>query len=255
MDLASACLSASRLSCAQRFGRNRKSVHAKLVSCAAVLSTVRVVASELSTDSAPTPAEITAALRRHFAEHNRRVLLLSLATLAGAVALWTAIYVVGQWLTLLFLTVVNGEDTALPSGFAIVYVTAAVCLLVYAWIDRRLTPNDWPRDSKPPREIVEDFLLATPRATLAVWTTLTVRQRLTESELAQAGSFLARLTEFGKLPMSVVGYDIPDVKERERVLFALQITRVIEIDLGKGESMVRLSSQRPAMLRLPDARS
>ena len=208
------------------------------------------VASQLSRDIVPSPDEIVSALRVHFAGHNRTVLLLALATLVAAIALWTTLYFLAEWLTLLALVVIRGEDAPLPHGFGVVFATATVCLLLYAWIDRRLTPNDWPRDHKPAREIAEDFLLAIPRTTLAAWSTLTVRQRLTEVEFAQAGAFLARLAAAGRLPMSAAGYDLPDAVERERVLFALRVTRIIDIDRIKGEFVIRLGDRRPELLRL-----
>ena len=177
----------------------------------------------------PEPREIAASLRAHLARHNARVLLLSAATFAAAILLWTVLYVIAQWLTLLALVAARGEDTPLPRGFPTVFGAAVLCLLAYAWIDRRLTPNDMPRDDKSAGEIAEDFLLAIPRTTLAAWSTLTAWQRLTAHEFALAATFLDRLTREHRVPMHSLPLDIPDEAERWRILFALQLTEIVEL--------------------------
>lgn len=208
------------------------------------------VASAFSTPHAPDARELADALRVHFVHHNRRVAIFSAVTLVASVVMWALLYFVAQWLTLLFVTVVSEGTAPLPCGVSAVFATVAASLLAYAWVDRRLRPDDRPRDSKPAAEILGDIVLAIPRATIAAWSTFTARQHLTETELALAAGFLSRLAPRGRIAMSTVGYDIPDAATREKVLLALQITGVIDVLHGKAETSILLSAQRPASLGL-----
>lgn len=204
-----------------------------------------------SSEPALTSRELAAELRLHFAEHNRRVLFLALSTLVVAAILWAGLYFIAQWLTLLAVTVIGDGTAPIPRGFSSIFATAAAALLAYAWVDRLLTPDDRPRDKKTPGEITQDIVLAIPRATFAIWSTLTARQRLSDGELAQASELLQHLTAVERLPLHAAGYDLPDPAAREKVLFALQLTRVIDIHHGKNsESTISLSAQRPDSLRL-----
>lgn len=200
----------------------------------------------------PTAHEIARALRVHFAEHNRRVALIAVGTLAVSLVAWAALYFVAQWLALLFVTVVSEGTAPMPRGVAVVFAAIAASLLAYAWIDRRLRPDERPRDMKSFAEIAADMLLALPRATLGAWSTLTARQHLSDGEIALAADFLARLAAVGRLSLSAAGYDLPDPAARERVLFALQITGVIDVLHGKDGASVLLSAQHPSALGLSD---
>lgn len=208
------------------------------------------MASAFSSHPAPDAREIADALRVHFVQHNRRVALFAAVTLVGSALMWAALYFVAQWLTLLFVTVVSEGTAPLPRGVSAIFATVAVSLLAYAWVDRRLRPDDRPRDSKPVSEILADLVLAIPRATIAAWSTFTARQCLTEPELALAAGFLARLAQLGRIALPAAGYDLPDAVTREKILLALQITGVIDVLPGKTETSILLSAQRPASLGL-----
>ena len=200
-----------------------------------------------------TPEHIAHALRRHFARHNLRVSLLAVGTLLAAVALWLILYAVCCWLILLALTVVDVPQPRIPRGFSILFGVAALCAVIYAWIDRRLTPNDMPRDDREPGEIVADFILAIPRVTLTVGGTLAAWQRLTDAELFQAAALLHRLAEEPRVPMSGVPLEIPDSAARLKILFALQLTQVIDIGRRDGDWWVTLDPRRPQSLQPPSA--
>ena len=195
------------------------------------------------------PREIASSLRAHLARHNARVVLLSAATLAAAIVLWAVLYAIAQWLTLLALTIVRGEDTALPRGFPVVFAAAVFCLLAYAWIDRRLTPNDMPRDDKSVGEIAEDFLLAIPRTTLAAWSTLTAWQSLSASEFALAAAFLERLNRERRVAMHSLPIDIPDEEARWRILFALQLTQIVDLRREDRDFWIVPNPLRPQTLK------
>ena len=103
---------------------------------------------------------------------------------------------------------------------------------------------------KPAGEIIADFLLAIPRMTLAIGGTLAAWQRLSDPDLAQAANFLHRLAQATRLPMSGVHVEIPDPAAATRILFALQITQVIDAHRDGQEFWLKLNPLRPASLRL-----
>jgi len=203
--------------------------------------------------AAPDPEKTTRALRAHFARHNRQVLLLAVGTLFAAAALWSVLYVVCCWLLVLASTAVDRPLRGIPRGFGMVFLVAALCALIYAWIDHRLTPNERARDDKSLAEIFADFVLAIPRMTLAVGGTLAAWQRLSETDLAQAAGFLHRLAATTRLPMSGVRLEIPDPAAATRILFALQIAQIIDSQREGQEFWLKLNPLRPAALRLTRA--
>lgn len=207
-------------------------------------------ADDLLGMKSPGPREIAEALRLHLAEHNRRATIFAGGMLAVSLVLWLVLYFVAHWLTMLFVTVVSEGTAPVPRGVGVVFGAVVASLLAYAWVDRRLRPDERPRDVKPMSEIVADVVLGLPRMTLGAWSTFTARQHLTDADLAQAGEFLARLASTGRVPLSSAGYEMPDSGTRERVLFALQITGVIDVIPGREGTSIYLNAQRPASLGL-----
>ncbi len=191
------------------------------------------------------------ALRQHFARHNRRVIFLALATLVAALALWLILYLVCCWLILLALAVVDAAHPQVPRGFGIVFTVAALSAMLYAWVDRRLTPNEIPRDDKRLGEILADFALMIPRMTLAVGGTLAASQRLTTAELRQAAALVHRLVAESRVLISSVPLEIPNSTARMKILFALQITKVIDVRRRDREWWVVLEPRGRQELHLP----
>jgi hypothetical protein len=189
-------------------------------------------------------------LRKHFAAHNRQVLMLAGGTLLAAAAAWTLLYLLSSWLFVVAISAAGLPYTHIPRGFVILFAVAALCAIIYTWIDQRLTPNERARDKKKPGELISDFLLAVPRMTLAIGGTLTAWQRLDNRDLAQAATLLHRLAEEKRLPMSGVRLDISDPDAVMRILFALQITQVIEAHRDGAEFWLKLNPLRPEALRL-----
>lgn len=198
-------------------------------------------------DEAASPREIAATLRRELAGHNLRVVLLAVLAAIAAAILWAALYVIAYWLTLLFLTAARGLDTPVPRDFRIAFFAIAGGLLAFAWIDRKLHPDDRTRDKRTPGEIVLEFVLAIPRVTLAVGSTLTAWQPLNSRELARAASFLEQLEHEGRIRLQTMPIEIPNERARERILFALQLTQFIEIRRENHDYWVTLSSLRPRL--------
>ncbi|MDR3406147.1 MAG: hypothetical protein P4L99_26915 [Chthoniobacter sp.] len=197
-----------------------------------------------------TPVGTAEILRSHLAAYNRRVLALAVATLVAALAAWALLYFVSCWLMVLGFAVSGSPRTRLPHGYWMLYAVTALCAICYAWIDQRLTPNVRPRDKKSVLEIVMEFVLAVPNMTLAVGGTLAAWQRLSDEDLLAAADLLHRLGEEKRVPVSSVRLQIPDPKAAVRILFALQMTEVIDTHRDGNEFWLRLNALRPASLRM-----
>lgn len=198
-----------------------------------------------------TPQGTAKVLRSHLAQHNRRVLALAIATLVAALAAWALLYIVCCWVLVLAIAIFDLPFTRVPRHFLLVYIVAAVCGIAVAWIDQRLTPNARLRDSKTPREIFMEFLLAVPNMTLAVGGTLGAWQSLSNAELLGAAELLHRLGEEKRVPMSGVRLQITDPDAAVRILFALQMTQVIDAYREpNNEFWLRLNALRPRSLRM-----
>jgi hypothetical protein len=169
------------------------------------------------------------ALRREIAAHNRQVLLIAAFTLLAAALLWAVLYAVCCWLFLFGFVITLGSGENLPPGFGLLFTIAALCSVAYAWLDARLARNALPRDDKSLWEIAADFVLALPRITLTVWGTLRAWLWLDAADRAAAAELLHRLHRERRVAMHRLPLDMPDAARRFRVLFALQIIRVIEI--------------------------
>jgi len=195
-----------------------------------------------------TPEGTARILRKHFRHHNWKVLGLAAGTLAASVAAWLLLYMVSYWLLIFFLSTVG--DDQVPQGFRILFIVAGCCATVYAWIDHRLTPNARPSDKKSAGQVIAEFILLVPNMTLAVGGTLGAWQRLDDADLLQAALLVHRIAEEKRVPMSGIRLEIPDPETAMRVLFALQLTEIIEVRRDENEFSLKLNSLRPAALRL-----
>jgi hypothetical protein len=184
-----------------------------------------------------------AALRAHFAEHNRRVVLLALLTLAVATGLWYLAYAVLFWLTLLAVSATRGMDARPPEILPVLFIYSGGLLVLITWIAHRLWPNDMPRDDKKPLDVAADFLLAIPRATLAIWGNLSAYHRLSPLELEYAAQLLQRLTTEPRLPIYRLPLEIPDQVMRRRVVLGLQLVQLVHLVHNRNGIFLSLSKQ------------
>lgn len=191
---------------------------------------------------------IARTLRAHIADHNFRVALLTLLTLLGAIVLWFLLHATLHWLALLAVTVVKGVDARAPAFVDQAFWFAAATLLALAWIDRRFRPDDRPRDHKSAAEIAWEILLAIPRATFAIGSTLSAWQNLDPRELTTAAELIERLGHDRRMPLHALPLEIPNERLRLKILFALQLLQIIEIRRENRELWVSLSPLRPASL-------
>ncbi|SRR5581483_7976976 len=174
-------------------------------------------------------------LRAHFVRHNVQVLAFALVTAIAALAFWAAIYFMLYWLLLLALTVASPMNARVPPNFAHVFFASALVLCALCWLAHRLSPNEMPRDKKSPREVALDILLAVPRMTMAVWGNLRALQFLNQHELRLAHRLLQAIAREHRLQLHSVPVEIPDESERVKILFALQITGLIEMQKRNNE--------------------
>jgi hypothetical protein len=194
------------------------------------------------------PHALPRALRSHLAAHNLRVALLAFATLLASLALWYLLHLGVKWLAIFFATVIQGTEAQMPAGIDNLFWFIAAALLTVAWIDRRLRPDDRPRDHKSIAEILWEFVLAIPRVTLSVGGTLSAWQHLDRRELAEAASLIERLATERRLRLNSLPLEIPDAPRRFKILFALQLVQVIDIRREDRELWVVLSPLRPAWI-------
>lgn len=188
------------------------------------------------------------ALRREVAAHNRQVLLIALVTAAFAAILWSLLYGICGWLIILGSTITEQSTFAIPRGFSVVFAFAALCALIYTWIDNRLHAHALPRDDKNAAAIAADFLLALPRITLSIWGTLRAWLWLKGADRTLAAALLHRLQRDRRVPLHSLPVDLPDEPQRFRILLALQIIRTIEMHRDRNEAWLTLDSQRPHSL-------
>ncbi len=199
----------------------------------------------------PTESEeddLESLLRLHIVRHNWQALGFAVLTLVGAVFLWMVLYGVLNWLVMLFVVVVKDPDGSVPRGFRLTFCAIAGALLVAAWMDRLATVNERPPDKRPAFEVFMDFLLAVPRATLAVWGNFSAMQWLHDADYHGAADLLEAVARQRQLPMQSTPLYIQDARQRDRVVYALLLSRVLEVRLSDGESSLHLSSFRPPEL-------
>jgi hypothetical protein len=192
-----------------------------------------------------TPASTARLLRAHLARHNLRILFLAFVTLLLAVALWILLYGLAYWLTLLAASARGISEEGIPRKFLRWFLAFALVSTAWVWLGRRLPRPEIPRDNKPLWEIAWEFLLAIPRITFSMFSTISAWRRLSPSELEQAASFIHRLAEERRLPLPSVPQEIPDARSRENILLTLQIMQIIDLQKRDRDWFVTLHVSRP----------
>jgi len=192
-----------------------------------------------------TPASTARMLRAHLARHNLRVLFLAFVTLLLALALWIMLYGLACWLILLAVSAEGVSEAGIPRTFRRWFIALALVSTAWAWLCRRFRPQEIARDKKHPLEVASEFLLAIPRVTLSLFSTISAWRRLSAAELDQAASFIHRLAEERRMPLPSVPQEIPDARSRERILLALQIMQIIDLQKRDRDWFVTLHVSRP----------
>jgi hypothetical protein len=203
--------------------------------------------------AAVTPENTVIILRRHLRMHNLGVLAASGFSLLLSVILWAVIYGIAAWVTFFGATLKDPTVQHLPRGFNEAYAIAAVVFSVIAWLDGRFLPNTAPPDKRWWIDHVRDVILFTPRLTLSIWQNFSALAWLKERDWPELLDLLDHLRIARRLPLSIIPQWIPDERRRLRVLFALQVAQVLDLQRGSGISWLHISSLAPKELRLnPD---
>ena len=188
------------------------------------------------------------ALRARLAQHNRRVVVLTVFNAVGSLVLWCVVYIALYWLTLLSLTAARGVEAQPPKVFVAIFLYAAALLFACAIWLRRIAPDERPRDEKPAIGYVIDVLLALPRTTLSAWGNASAWLRLKPRELAAAAHLLDRMNQEGRVLLHQLPLEIPERAERKKVLFALQLLELIEVRRLEGELWLIPAAASPFVL-------
>jgi len=175
------------------------------------------------------PDSATDRLRAHFTRHNRRVVFLAVVTALLAVIAWGLLGFAAYWFTLLFLSIEHPFDAQVPAWFFPALATGAAALCFFAWLLRRMRPDERARDNYSFVETLLDFLLVVPRMTLAISGTLSALIFLKNQELRLALALLQRIDREDALPLHAVPIEIAEESVREKILLALQITELVTI--------------------------
>ena len=202
--------------------------------CAAAVKTAIVPGMTRTLAVPDRRAQRLAWLRRRFAQHNRLVALVAGLTLLVAAALWYLLFVALYWLALVITGAARGMDARPPDILPALFIYAAGLLLLVTWIAGTRYFDGPLKDKKSPLEIVAEFVLAVPRATLAVWGNLSAWQRLDPREMELAAGLLGRLLDEGRVPLHELPLDLPDPKTRMRILLALQLVEALHISRSDG---------------------
>lgn len=187
-------------------------------------------------------------LRKSFAEHNRLVLLVAVLTLLVTAALWYLMFALLYWLAVLFASVVHGADARPPAALPVFFIYSAGLLLLLTWVARHRLENERPKDKKAPWEIAGEFLLAVPRATLAVWGNVSAWQRLDARELELAADLIEHIATERRMPLHQVPLEIPDPRDRMKILLALQLTELLRMSQSDGTVWLSLAPKSESVV-------
>jgi hypothetical protein len=146
---------------------------------------------------------------------------------------------------------IHGLDAQPPVYLPVLFIYSGGLLVLLTWLAHKRTTREIPKDEKSGFEIATEFLLAIPRATLAVWGNLSAWQRLNETELAQAAQLLARIESEGRLPLHSVPLEIPQPKSRLRILLALQLVEVVHVSRMDGTVWLSLPREKRVRVQHP----
>lgn len=108
------------------------------------------------------------------------------------------------------------------------FTATAVLLCCFAWVAKKLRPNEAARDHKNFGENSLDVLLAVPRLTLAVIGMRGAAARLSEKELEYAWDILRRMNDDKPVRVSELPVEIPDPTMRNKIVLGLELSGLIE---------------------------
>lgn len=185
------------------------------------------------------------ALRRKISGHNRLVRLSTIGTFFGVIAMWAVLYFIGNWLPVLFMTIVKGLDAEVPPNLHRWILLVFAIWLLAGWIDRMIRSRRTEPVSPDGFSSAIGFVLLPPRVTFSILDNARNRIGLNEQELDLASEFLERLYWHGKMQVQSVPVELPGEDSRERILSALRLTELVrELEVRKTDFLALAHPER-----------
>ena len=200
--------------------------------------------------SVPKPS-IAKLLQARLRSHNGSVLAASGATFIVVAIGWVLLYVAVYWLVMFVLTVAKAGEARLPASFHWVFAVGVAVLMISGALDLWLNPGDRPVDERPALETITDLFLFLPRLTITIGLNFAAWARLPRELRDDAADLVERLRIERRVALSTLPLDLPDDRDRDRILHALLLLQVAEIRREGSEMWLRLSPLAPAGIRNP----
>lgn len=190
-----------------------------------------------------------ASLRSHLRSHNATVLTASGIALVCSVIGWALLYGGAYWFTMLSLSIARADEGGMPAAFHRVYFGTMAILLLAAWVDQFLFPEERAVDERPPLEHLADILFFVPRFTLSCWQSLAALVRFSTTEMAHATAILDLLRSGEKVTLQSLPAHFPDAKRLGRVLRGLGMANLVDQRRDDSVTWLRLSPLAPENFR------
>lgn len=188
-------------------------------------------------------------LRSHLRSHNSSVLMASGLALLFSTIGWAILYGVSYWFTMMALTIARRDDSGLPAAFNLVFFSCVTVLMLAAWIDQRIFPEERAVDERPPLEHFADILFFVPRFTLSCWQSLAALVSLGPAEMQQAAALIDLLKDEGKLALQQLPAQFPDERSLRKILTGLSIANVVAQKRQQSLTWLHLSALAPDAFR------
>jgi len=193
------------------------------------------------------------ALRSHLRSHNATVLMASGVALLFSAIGWAILYGGSYWMTMMALTIAHADEGGMPATFNFVFFTSVTVLMLAAWIDQLIFPNERAVDERPPLEHLADILFFVPRFTLSCWQSLAALVSLRPAEMQEAAELLDLLRDEGKIARQRLPARFPNEPRLGKILTALSIANVVAQKRDQSLTWLHLSPLAPDALRSPPA--
>jgi hypothetical protein len=207
-------------------------------------------ASDSLQDDAAMPHTATEnALRSHLRSHNSSVLMASGVALLFSAIGWGILYGMSYWFTMITLTVARRDEDGLPATFNLVFFSCVTVLMLAAWIDQLIFPEERAVDERPPLEHFADILFFVPRFTLSCWQSLAALVSLRPAEMQQAAELIDLMRDEGKLALQQLPARFPNERSLRKILLGLGISNVITQRRDQSLTWLHLSPLAPDAFR------
>ena len=184
--------------------------------------------------------------------HNANALFSAALCLATTVALWGIAWLVANWLSLLILSAIFGENASALRWLPVAFASFAAALYLWAAIDFHVTRFRPPLDHPIlGLHAIRDVLLYLPRTTFAIGGNLSALILLSRHDKREAWTLLLSIAEESRSTLETLAVEQPNMGRRIRLLRALQLMGFVDLhSSGRGEFFYLVRSDQKPMLRL-----